>query len=168
MTEPEIIWCATSSDTEQHAHESRGHRVCTPPGQETGALYVSDPRYWRKNWKQPRRRCRKCRKELTSRRIQALSPPPDLLPRVRIPHPHIAILEGGASILGDYGPEVLLVRRLFAWFRQGTRVETLIRRYPKVGPARIFDALAFAFDNLDRITAELIQEREAVKRGEES
>lgn len=56
------------------------------------------------------------------------------------------------------------VRRLFSWHRQGTSVETLLRRYPQLGPARIFDALAFAYDNLDLVTADLVREREALAR----
>mgnify|MGYP003954862593 CR=1 FL=1 len=56
------------------------------------------------------------------------------------------------------------VRRLFSWHRQGTTVETLLRRYPQLGPARIFDALAFAYDNLDLVTADLVREREALAR----
>jgi uncharacterized protein (DUF433 family) len=54
------------------------------------------------------------------------------------------------------------VRRLFSWHRMGTTVETLLRRFPQLGPARIFDALAFAYDNLDLITADLVREREAM------
>lgn len=96
-----------------------------------------------------------------------LPAPTEAFPRVRIPHPHVELLNDGATILGDYGTAVL-VRRLFAWHRQGTSVETLLRRYPKVGPARILDALAFAYDNLDVITAELVHEHNGRKMGEQS
>ena len=51
------------------------------------------------------------------------------------------------------------VRRLFAWHRQGTTVETLLRRYPQLGPARVLDALSFAYDNFDLITQDLDRER---------
>ena len=51
------------------------------------------------------------------------------------------------------------VRRLFAWHRQGTTVETLLRRYPQLGPARLLDALSFAYDNFDLITQDLDRER---------
>jgi uncharacterized protein (DUF433 family) len=88
------------------------------------------------------------------------------LPPVRVPHPHVvvddAIAEGSPVIEGTRVP----VRRLFSWHRQGTAVEVLLRRYPQLGPARIFDALAFAYDNLDLITADLIREREALAREE--
>lgn len=86
------------------------------------------------------------------------------LPPVRIPHPHVYIDpqvgEGSPMIEGTRVP----VRRLFSWHRQGTTVETLLRRYPQLGPARIFDALAFAYDNLDLVTADLVREREALAR----
>ena len=51
------------------------------------------------------------------------------------------------------------VRRLFAWHRQGTTVETLLKRYPQLGPARVLDALAFAYDNLDVVMQDLDRER---------
>ena len=51
------------------------------------------------------------------------------------------------------------VRRLFAWHRQGTTVETLLKRYPQLGPARVLDALAFAYDNLDLVMQDLDRER---------
>jgi hypothetical protein len=38
-------------------------------------------------------------------------------------------------------------------------VETLVRRYPNLGPARILDALAFAYDNQDLIEADLEREQ---------
>lgn len=83
------------------------------------------------------------------------------LPAVRTPHPHVWLDEQGRPLIeGTRVP----VRRLFAWHRQGTTVETLLRRYPQVGPARIFDALAFAYDNLDLITADLVLEREELAR----
>ena len=88
----------------------------------------------------------------------------DPLPPVKIPHPHVvldpAIAEGSPIIKGTRVP----VRRLFSWHRQGTTVETLLRRYPQLGPSRIFDALAFAYDNLELVTADLIREREALAR----
>lgn len=39
----------------------------------------------------------------------------------------------------------------------------MLKRYPQLGPARLFDALAFAFDNLDLIVADLEREREALE-----
>jgi hypothetical protein len=51
------------------------------------------------------------------------------------------------------------VRRLWVWHRGGTSVETLLRRYPNLGPARILDALAFAYDNQDLIEADIAREQ---------
>jgi uncharacterized protein (DUF433 family) len=83
------------------------------------------------------------------------------LPTVRLPHPHVEIDEVGSPIVrGSRVP----VRRLFAWHRQGTAVETLLRRYPQLGPARLLDALAFAYDNFDLIAADLERERQLLSR----
>ncbi len=51
------------------------------------------------------------------------------------------------------------VRRLWVWHRGGASVETLLRRYPNLGPARILDALSFAYDNQDVIDADLAREQ---------
>jgi uncharacterized protein (DUF433 family) len=82
------------------------------------------------------------------------------LPPVRIPHPHVEIdpYTGSPRIVGTAHP----VRRLFSWHRQGATVDSLVRRHPAVGIAKILDALAFAYDNLDVITADLCFEREAI------
>lgn len=83
------------------------------------------------------------------------------LPPVRIAHPHVFVDTIGSPVIeGTRVP----VRRVFSWHRQGTTVETLLRRYPRLGPARIFDALAFAYDNLDLVTADLVREREDILR----
>lgn len=85
------------------------------------------------------------------------------LPPIQVPHPHVTLNEdvadGSPIIQGTRVP----VRCIFSWHRQGTTVETLLRRYPQLGPARIFDALAFAYDNLDLITADLARERERLQ-----
>lgn len=50
------------------------------------------------------------------------------------------------------------VRRLWGFYRNGASVETLLKRYPKLGPARVFDALAFALDNPEVIEADMARE----------
>jgi uncharacterized protein (DUF433 family) len=81
------------------------------------------------------------------------------LPRVLVPHPHVrvddAILAGSPHVVGSKVP----VRRLWAWHRSGITVETLVRRYPNLGPGKILDALSFAYDNVDVITADLDREQ---------
>lgn len=80
------------------------------------------------------------------------------LPPVRNHYPHIDLCDelGGSPVLS--GTRVP-VRRLWAWHRRGTSVETLVKRYPKLGWARILGALAFAYDNLELIEADLERER---------
>jgi uncharacterized protein (DUF433 family) len=42
-------------------------------------------------------------------------------------------------------------------------VETLIKRYPSLGAAKVLGALAFAYDNVDAIEAEFAIERAEYK-----
>jgi uncharacterized protein (DUF433 family) len=86
------------------------------------------------------------------------------LPPVKVPHPHVRVdeaLSGSPYIAGSRVP----VRRLWAWFRGGTSVETLIRRYPALGPAKVLDALSFAHDNHDLIICDLERELETFGEG---
>jgi uncharacterized protein (DUF433 family) len=82
-----------------------------------------------------------------------------LVPRIPVAHPHVrvdaAVLGGSPHVIGSRVP----VRRLWAWHRGGASVETLVKRYPNLGPARILDALAFAYDNQDLIEADLEAEQ---------
>ena len=81
------------------------------------------------------------------------------LPSTRVSHPHVEILTDGSPVVrGTRVP----VRRLWAWHRRGTTIETLLKRYPQLGPARIFDALAFAYDNEALMDADLARERALV------
>lgn len=81
------------------------------------------------------------------------------LPRVLVHHPHIRCdvhtLAGSPHVDGSKVP----VRRLWAWHRGGASVETLLKRYPTLGPAKILDALAFAYDNQDLLRADLEREQ---------
>lgn len=86
------------------------------------------------------------------------------LPRARVLHPHVridaAVLAGSPHVADSRVP----VRRLWAWHRGGASVETLIKRYPNLGPARILDALSFAYDNQDLIEADLAREHALLDR----
>ncbi len=86
-------------------------------------------------------------------------PPAMSLPAARISHPHVEIrddlLSGSPCVRGSRVP----VRRLWSWHRRGITVETLLKRYPALGPARVLDALAFAYDNTELIEADLARER---------
>jgi uncharacterized protein (DUF433 family) len=82
------------------------------------------------------------------------------LPIVLVPHPHVRVdgnvLGGSPYVVGSRVP----VRRLWGFYRNGAGIDTLIKRYPQLGPAKIFDALAFAWDNAEVMEAD--QAREAV------
>lgn len=83
----------------------------------------------------------------------------DPLPPVRVVHPHVEVrtdlLDGSPCIRGTRVP----VRRLWSWFSRSISAETLIKRYPSLGPAKVLDALAFAFDNPELVEADLARER---------
>jgi uncharacterized protein (DUF433 family) len=86
------------------------------------------------------------------------------LPIVLVPHPHVRV---DAKVLGG-SPHVagsrVLVRRLYAFYKSGARIETILRRYPQLEPAKVFDALAFALDNLEVIEADIERERDMLER----
>jgi uncharacterized protein (DUF433 family) len=86
------------------------------------------------------------------------------LPIVLVPHPHVRvdghILGGSPYVLGSRVP----VRRLWAFFKNGTSVERILRRYPQLGAAKVFDALAFALDNPEVMTADIQREEEILKK----
>jgi uncharacterized protein (DUF433 family) len=85
------------------------------------------------------------------------------LPIVLIPHPHVRvekkILNGSPYVSGSKVP----VRRLWAFYRNGATFDVLLKRYPKLGPAKILDALAFAFDNPEVIEADMAREDELLQ-----
>ena len=86
------------------------------------------------------------------------------LPIVLVPHPHVRVdeqvLGGSPHVIGSRVP----IRRLWAFYRSGASVERILKRYPQLGPAKIFDSLAFALDNLEVIEADLAREDEILSR----
>jgi uncharacterized protein (DUF433 family) len=80
------------------------------------------------------------------------------LPRPQVTYPHVEaradLLAGSPVVRGTRVP----VRRLWAWHRKGVSVETLIKRYPNLGPSKVLCALAFAYDNQDLMAADLARE----------
>lgn len=86
------------------------------------------------------------------------------LPIVLVPHPHVRVdeqvLGGSPHVIGSRVP----IRRLWAFYRSGASVERILKRYPQLGPAKVFDALAFALDNLEVIEADLAHEDEILNR----
>ena len=85
-------------------------------------------------------------------------------PPIRVAHPHVRSDPdkfGGSPYIEGTG---VLVRRLWAWHRGGTTLETLLRRYPQVGPAKILDALSFAWDNAEFVDDDLSREQRLLQR----
>jgi uncharacterized protein (DUF433 family) len=80
------------------------------------------------------------------------------LPVILTPHPHVRVdknvLGGSPYVAGSRVP----VRRLWAFYRNGTSIERILKRYPQLGPAKVFDALAFALDNQEVVDADLARE----------
>ena len=80
------------------------------------------------------------------------------LPVILVPHPHVRVdknvLGGSPYVVGSRVP----VRRLWAFYRNGTSLERILKRYPQLGPAKVFDALAFALDNQEVVEADLARE----------
>ncbi len=82
------------------------------------------------------------------------------LPIVLVPHPHVRVdkkvLQGSPHVAGSRVP----VRRLYAFYRSGTSIERILKRYPQLAPAKVFDALAFALDNPEVMEADMEREAE--------
>src|SRR5688572_25954263 len=57
--------------------------------------------------------------------------------------------------------------RLWAFFTSGATVERILKRYPQLGPAKVFDALAFALDNPEVMEADLRREQEILAKSGE-
>jgi uncharacterized protein (DUF433 family) len=54
------------------------------------------------------------------------------------------------------------VATILTCYRQGMRVEEIVQQYPALKPADVHDALAFAYDHLDEIEADLAADDEQV------
>ena len=89
------------------------------------------------------------------------------LPVILTPHPHVRVdknvLGGSPYVVGSRVP----VRRLWAFYRNGTSVERILKRYPQLGPAKVFDSLAFALDNPEVLEADVAREQEILSRADE-
>ncbi len=88
------------------------------------------------------------------------------LPMILVPHPHVrvdaSVLGGSPYVVGSRVP----VRRLWSFYRKGVTLDTLLRRFPRLGPAKILDALAFAYDNEEVIVADIEREEQLLHRAE--
>lgn len=84
------------------------------------------------------------------------------LPPTLLSSPYVEISDrygGSPLVVGTRVP----VRRLYQWHKKGVSVETLVKRYPTIGWAKVLGALAFAYDNRELIEADLERERELLK-----
>lgn len=65
---------------------------------------------------------------------------------------------GGQPVVGGTRIRVGIV---LGCYRQGMSVEEIIQQYPSLKPADVHDALAYAYDHLDEIEADLAADEEA-------
>lgn len=70
-----------------------------------------------------------------------------------IAHPHVTLWNGRWGVLTQTG-QVVPALRIYLWHRKGATFETLFKRYPGLGPAKVLSAVAFAYDNPDTMAAE--------------
>lgn len=86
------------------------------------------------------------------------------LPVILVPHPHVRVdqnvLGGSPYVSGSRVP----VRRLWSFYSSGATVEQLLKRFPQLEPAKVFDALAFALDNPEVMDGDLAREHEILRR----
>ena len=85
-------------------------------------------------------------------------------PVVLVPHPHVRVDEGVAGGSPYVAGSRVLVRRIYGFYIGGTSAERLFRRYPQLGPAKIFDALSFALDNHEIIQWDIDRESAILSR----
>jgi uncharacterized protein (DUF433 family) len=53
------------------------------------------------------------------------------------------------------------VATILAAYRQGMGIEEIVQQYPNLRPADVHDALAYAYDHLDEIEADLAADQES-------
>jgi uncharacterized protein (DUF433 family) len=65
---------------------------------------------------------------------------------------------GGRAVIADTRIRVSLILSLY---REGMTVEEIVQHYPHVRPADVHDALAYAYEHVDEIQADLDADDEA-------
>ncbi len=68
---------------------------------------------------------------------------------------------GGQPVVGGTRVRVAII---LGCYRQGMSVEEIVQQYSSVKPADIHDALAYAYDHLDEIEADLAADDEATAK----
>jgi len=65
---------------------------------------------------------------------------------------------GGQPVVGGTR---IRVATILGCYRQGMSVEEIVQQYPALKPADVHDALAYAYDHLDEIEADLAADDES-------
>ena len=65
---------------------------------------------------------------------------------------------GGQPVVGGTR---IRVATILGCYRQGMTVEEIVQQYPPLKPADVHDALAYAYDHLDEIEADLAADDES-------
>lgn len=65
---------------------------------------------------------------------------------------------GGQPVVGGTRIRVAII---LGCYRQGMSVEEIVQQYPTLKPADVHDALAYAYDHLDEVEANLMADDEA-------
>lgn len=68
---------------------------------------------------------------------------------------------GGQPVVGGTRIRVGII---LGCYRHGMSVEEIVQQYPSLKPADVHDALAYAYDHLDEIEADLAADDETVVR----
>lgn len=69
-------------------------------------------------------------------------------------------MNGSPYVVGSRVP----VRRIYGFFKGGSSLERIVKRYPQLGAAKVIDALAFALDNTDLLEADIAREQANIDR----
>jgi uncharacterized protein (DUF433 family) len=69
---------------------------------------------------------------------------------------------GGQPVVAGTRIRVATILRAY---RQGMGIEEIVQQYPGIRPADVHDALAYAYDHLDEIEADVAADDEAVVKG---
>jgi uncharacterized protein (DUF433 family) len=72
---------------------------------------------------------------------------------------------GGQPVVAGTRVRVAII---LSCYRQGMSVEEIVQQYPSVKPADVHDALAYAYDHLDEIEADVAADDEAVAKSRNS
>ena len=68
---------------------------------------------------------------------------------------------GGQPVVGGTRVRVGII---LGCYRQGMGVEEIVQQYPPLKPADVHDALAYAYDHLDEIEADMAADDEAAAK----